>query len=645
MEQVTPHIPEEHPVEPPTPRADTGGEAVDVDQRAFVGPIILAALFTLVFWEFLWRQVRFAITEQADWGHTLVIPAIAAYFVYRRRDELKRTPFRTTWLGLLPLVLGMAVYMFATVGPQAFNHHNLKGAGFGISLFGTVLLFTGPAAVRWLYFPIAYLIVFGQTISNQVMHIVTYRMQDIAALGAEKMFLLLGMDATRTGNVVTLFYNGVEHPLNIAEACSGMRMLMAFLALGVAMGYTGLRYNWQRVLIVILAVPIAIFVNVLRVVTLGFLSIFNADFAAGDFHTFVGLVWLVPAFLLFLGAMWVVKMFVIEDDSKTMAPSLATASASPRAGGALLDSGARRAFIVASAALLITGVGFRIAVNQLSIYLTKLPVDLREKFPTIPRTLNNWQAAGADRQFDAALVETLGTDEYLDRTYVWRESRNPLGAATSNASPAGRDAPTLPVNVHLAYYTGMIDAVPHIPDRCFAATGMARVGTPKVLDARVDSSTWQIDPDGAVHHATGKPYRTMSFPHRITGRPVTVRLPLGVTEGPDGMSGSIQVRTTEFRVPERPDSRVFAGFFFIANGQMTPFPLEVRSLAFDWTDKYAYYCKVQFTMEGGRDFDHAAFEEHVGNLLNELLPEIMRCLPDWAEVEASSANVADTPDS
>ena len=93
-----------------------------------------------------------------------------------------------------------------------------------------------------------------------------------------------------------------------------MRMLMAFLALGVAMAYTGLKHFWQQVALVLMGIPVAIFVNVLRVVTLSVLALFGSDFAAGDFHSAVGLLWLVPAFVMYLGVMWVIRKCVVEED-------------------------------------------------------------------------------------------------------------------------------------------------------------------------------------------------------------------------------------------------------------------------------------------------------------------------------------------
>jgi exosortase len=116
--------------------------------------------------------------------------------------------------------------------------------------------------------------------------------------------------------------NGEPNQLNVAEACSGMRMLVAFLALGVAIAYTGLSVTWQRVGLVLSGVPVAIGVNVLRVFTLGILSLWDANFASGDFHSFVGLVWLVPALMLYLGIMWFLRNLFVDTpaDGKKGAP-------------------------------------------------------------------------------------------------------------------------------------------------------------------------------------------------------------------------------------------------------------------------------------------------------------------------------------
>jgi len=211
-------------------------------------------------------------------------------------------------------VLGLAIYMFSAFGPPAVQHHNIRGFGCGLALLGAALSVFGTASLRWIWFPWAYWVVFGQSISERVMSRVTERMQDWSAVGADILLNTIGIDTERAGNVLTVHMSdGTLHPLNVAEACSGMRTLMAFLAIGVAMAAMGLPRWWQRVLLVLAGIPISLFVNVLRVASLGILSMIDSNLSAGEFHSMVGLVWLMPAFLLFLGAMWVIRNIVVED--------------------------------------------------------------------------------------------------------------------------------------------------------------------------------------------------------------------------------------------------------------------------------------------------------------------------------------------
>ncbi|MHC4808778.1 MAG: exosortase/archaeosortase family protein [Planctomycetota bacterium] len=306
----------------PADTSSHGGVATP-GRGVLLGAVVVAVLLLLVFWDFFAQQVRFAVTRPSDWGHTLVIPFIAGWFVWLRRPELARAGLRTTWIGFVPILLGLSWYMLSVFGPQVLNHHNLRGAGLGLSLLGIVLLFTGWRALRWLLFPLAYLVLFGQTISERFMQIITEELQDFTAVGAELVLSVTGTTVTREGNTIYVLLDGGEmHPLNIAQACSGMRTLMAFMALGVAMAYTGLSRWWQRSLLVVLGIPVAIIVNILRVITLGYLSMYDPGLAAGDFHSLVGMVWLVPAFLLFLLVLWVVRNLVVEPEAAHSTPAV-----------------------------------------------------------------------------------------------------------------------------------------------------------------------------------------------------------------------------------------------------------------------------------------------------------------------------------
>jgi exosortase len=124
---------------------------------------------------------------------------------------------------------------------------------------------------------------------------------------------VIGTEVDRNGNTLTVWSDGVAHPLNVAEACSGMRMLVAFLALGVFLAYTNLKGWWQRSLLVLCGVPIAILVNMIRIASMGILTQYDQNFVDGEFHELVGVLWMLPALFLYMGTLWVVRNLIVDE--------------------------------------------------------------------------------------------------------------------------------------------------------------------------------------------------------------------------------------------------------------------------------------------------------------------------------------------
>jgi hypothetical protein len=281
----------------------------------------------------------------------------------------------------------------------------------------------------------------------------------------------------------------------------------------------------------------------------------------------------------------------------------------------MFDRQARLALVVTAVTLAVCGVGFRFAARAAEAYFAKRPVELRQPLTNIPKQLGAWRHHGQDITLTAEIEESLGTTDYLDRVYE-REAE---------------DGDTTAVLVHVPYYTGLIDAVPHVADRCLQAGGWAQAGLPRNIDLPIDRSGWRPDP-GPVNRTTNQPYPLVTIRHHITGKPLTVRMPI-VTDG-------FKLRTTEFLDAADPNARIYAGYFFIANGQTTPTPEGVRAFAFNLQTKYAYYAKIQFTMSVPVAMTADEFAEVVADLAGHLLPQLMLCLPDWSEIESESAEPA-----
>jgi exosortase len=282
-------------------------------------PVIIACaavvilLYGILFEDFLAQQWRFAIALPSDWGHTLIIPFVSAYFVWLNRKELTALqPFVPSWWGLVPISLGVGWYSLCVFGPKPLFHHNVMSVGILLTVAGSAWLLFGSAAMRWLTFPILYWWVFGQTLSEVVMNRVTFQLQDISAIGAQFLLTAVGNDVDRSGNTLVVWSDGVPHPLNVAEACSGMRMLVAFLALGVFLARTNLTGVWSRVILTLAGLPVALGVNVLRIATTGVFAMFDQNFADGEFHELIGFVWLLPGLFIYMGVLWIVRNFFVR---------------------------------------------------------------------------------------------------------------------------------------------------------------------------------------------------------------------------------------------------------------------------------------------------------------------------------------------
>jgi exosortase len=291
---------------------------------------VLGLVLLAVFWDFWKAQFYFAVTFPSDWGHTLLIPAITAWMIWLKRDDLKEAqPFRPSWFGLPLITFGLAFYLMALVGPSWFAlHHNARALGVAFTIFGLALMLLGWRTLTIIWFPLLYLVVFFQTYTERILRATTESLQDISAYGGFAMIRIFGIEAELSGNIITIYTTPTTpQALNIAEACSGMRMLVAFLALGVALAWSGLDSWWQRILMILIAVPVAVFVNMLRVASLGVLSLWDMQFTTGEFHQFVGFVWLIPAFVFYLGIMWVIRRLVIEEGSSGPSTSGSGASA------------------------------------------------------------------------------------------------------------------------------------------------------------------------------------------------------------------------------------------------------------------------------------------------------------------------------
>lgn len=282
-----------------------------------VGLLVVAMIG--LYWLWVERQFGpsgFSARYFEDWGHAFAVPVISGIYIWINRAKLRWDRACLYWPGLAVLLLGIVMYAFFLLN-IALANHMLQGFSMIFAISGLVLLLAGPHLFRQLLFPIAFL-GFAVTISEMIMNRITEKLQDMAAIGSEVLLRILQFDVTRLGNQLTVYNSAGEgFPLEVAEACSGMRMVVAFIALAVAVGFFSCRQWWHRVAVVLLAVPVAVFMNIVRVAVLAAITLVNPDFSVGGAHTLIGTLLLVPAFLLFMFCVWLLKKITPDEAERS----------------------------------------------------------------------------------------------------------------------------------------------------------------------------------------------------------------------------------------------------------------------------------------------------------------------------------------
>ncbi len=286
--------------------------------HSYIRITIIGALLCCLFRKEAGGVVNQWLTDPG-WSHGLLIPLFSLYFLNQSKQEILNTRAKPNYLGLLLLVGVILFYVFNTVTPAGYGYfRQISTVG---ALGGVVLFLGGRSLIKYTWLPVIYLL-FAIPLPDEILRSATIPMRLWAAAASTAILNMFpNLDATANGVIIEIIYKGkaLEPPLDIAEACSGMRLLMTFFALGVAMAYLHYRPAWQRLVLLASTVPIAILCNIVRVTITGFICVLgDPQYAQGIYHDLLGIAMLPLAFGLYGGIAWFMSnLFVESDEVKT----------------------------------------------------------------------------------------------------------------------------------------------------------------------------------------------------------------------------------------------------------------------------------------------------------------------------------------
>ncbi len=262
-----------------SPETPAHAPQLALSREAWAGFGLLVAIAIALYARVGFKLVRDWI-EIPDYSHGLLIPFFAAFVIWDQRAWLSATVLKPSWAGLSLVALGLFTLLVGVFGADLF----LSRTSFLLLVAGVVWTLLGRPMLGKLKF--FFLVLFlAVPLPAIILNQITFPLQLFASQLAAQTLPVFGVPVLQEGNVIQL----PAMPLEVAEACSGIRSLMSLVTVAIILGYFVERGTLKRTLLALAAVPIAVAANVARIVGTGLcVQYWDPVKALGFFHEFSG---------------------------------------------------------------------------------------------------------------------------------------------------------------------------------------------------------------------------------------------------------------------------------------------------------------------------------------------------------------------
>ena len=281
-----------------------------------------------------WREIFHQWWDIDTYAHILLVPPILAWLVWLRRDELAKVTPVAWFPGVAVTACGLALWSAG----EAAEVNLVAQLGAVAMQVGAVMALLGPRVALILAFPLGYslfLVPFGDEIVPPL--------QEITARIAVALTHASGVPAT----IDELFIDTPAGRFVVAEECSGVKFLIAMVALGTLVAWTAFRSWKRRVLFLACAALTSIIANGVRAWgTIYIAQFIGAERAGGFDHIVYGWVFFAVVIGVVLAAAW---RFFERDPSEVGLTAGEAEAIAHRIGGRTMSADAAVTAIVAAA--------------------------------------------------------------------------------------------------------------------------------------------------------------------------------------------------------------------------------------------------------------------------------------------------------
>jgi exosortase len=244
--------------------------------------------------------------ENDDYSAGQLVPLIALFLIWRERKKLKSCSLKPCWWAIVLIILAQIARIFGLV----FMFESAERYALVLTITGIVLMITGWKTFRvvsWIVFFLFLMVPFPGRIHN----LISGPLQRMSATGSVFLLEVFGAKVSQQGNIVML---NEQIPMAVAEACSGLRMLIAFIIVTAFIAYMVKRSRRQKTILLLSSIPVAVICNILRIcVTAVLYMLVSTEVAEKFFHDFAGLAMMPAAVLLIFSELWLMEKLTIPE--------------------------------------------------------------------------------------------------------------------------------------------------------------------------------------------------------------------------------------------------------------------------------------------------------------------------------------------
>lgn len=377
-----------------------------------------------------------AWTTQEEYSHGILIPFIALFLIYQKKNELELMPFTGSWVGVGLLLFGALLHVAGRLAVVS----TLGQYALIICIAALLLAFMGWRAFKVIWVAVL-MLVFMVKLPTFIFNNMSSQLQLISSQIGVWFIRLFDISVYLEGNVIDLG----AMKLQVVEACSGLRYLFPLMALSLILAVFYKASWWQKKLLFLSSMPVTVLMNSFRIGAIGVtVEYWGQKMAEGFLHDFEGWVVFMAAFVVLIVEVLLLSRLTGDRRPLTEILSLElpapTDPALPRRQRTI-----PKPFYVALALL----AGF-VTLNQLT-NVGESVFPQRESLERFPLVLDN--RLGTRSYLEGIYLKELQVDDYFVADYKTAGSR--------------------PINLYIAYYDVQAEGAGtiHSPRSCLPGSG------------------------------------------------------------------------------------------------------------------------------------------------------------------------------